>query len=334
MNTRQWRYFLSVAEIGNITRAAAQLHLTQPALSRHLKQLEEDLGARLLTRQGRGVRLTSAGLHFREVAKEIMRRLDDLHDEIQAHTDEPAGDLAVGLPLSWGGLVSPQLITRFVKQYPRVKLQIQEGTTIDLHHALKTRKLHMAVVTDLHVDNELHQRKLLTEDCVLIGSRDAELDSEDSLDPAAVAGHPFVLLPYSSGVRVWFESVLAESRVTVDTIVEVNSILLMELVARGLGLSIMPTSALEGLERRERFSFTRLRGFSITWTCATLKGRPKAAATVAFEACLRQCLEDLVAGGQWPSAQLPVDNSQKVAEKKKNAASPGMVILVDNPADR
>ncbi|HMO45963.1 MAG TPA: LysR family transcriptional regulator [Rubrivivax sp.] len=307
MNSREWRYFLKVAELGNVTRAAAQLHLTQPALSRHLKQLEEEAGTPLLARHGRGVRLTAAGVHFRDVAREILGRLVSLQDELRASTDEPTGELAVGMPLSWSGLITSQLIPRFLRLYPRVRIHITEGTTMDLRRALKARQLHLAVLTEVERDSELTLAKLAVEGACMIGPKSAGLSPTKALDLKQVAKQPLIMLPHTTRIRYQLERVLAKARVDANTIIEVNTLLLMKFVEAGMGFTILPACAIAGSPAKDRLSYTNIQGFESHWGLATVKRRPRSAAVNAFEAETRALLRELIEGGKWPSARLTTE---------------------------
>src|SRR3546814_4677606 len=94
VNIRSLRYFMKVAEYGNVTRAAADLHLTQPALTRHIALLEDELQAKLLMRHGRGVQLTAAGRLVIERAGILNATIEDLADEPADRETEPEGELA------------------------------------------------------------------------------------------------------------------------------------------------------------------------------------------------------------------------------------------------
>src|SRR3546814_12830770 len=92
---------MKVAEYGNVTRAAADLHLTQPALTRHIALLEDELQAQLLMRHGRGVQLTDAGRLVIARAGILIAQIEDLADELPARETEPQGEQSVGLPYAF-----------------------------------------------------------------------------------------------------------------------------------------------------------------------------------------------------------------------------------------
>src|SRR3546814_19153908 len=101
MNILSLRYFLKIAEHGSITRAAAELHITQPALTRHVAHLEDQLRVKLLMRHGRGVRLTEPGRMLTTRARSMLADIDIISEELLARKTETQGELSVGLPWSW-----------------------------------------------------------------------------------------------------------------------------------------------------------------------------------------------------------------------------------------
>lgn len=304
MILRSWRYFLKVAETGNLTRAAAELHMTQPALSRHLKQLEEEMGVELLMRHGRGVRLTDAGALFVEQANDILARTDGLADILHAREARPSGQLSIGMPLSWAGLVTTPLIIAFRKTYPSVTIRLVEGTTDLLRQSLKSREIQAAVVTMVERDPEVEIRHLVSDGAYLIGPSDSTVVRGGKLDLKALTGQPLVLLSHTANVRRELERALDLVRLHSDMVLEVNTLALLNYVEQGVGYSMLPACAVAGFNRRHRLKIGLIDGFRSDWALATLRGHPGTAALNAFEAMLDETLCNLVTNGAWPSAQL------------------------------
>lgn len=305
MILRGWRYFLKVAETGNLTRAAAQLHMTQPALSRHLKQLEEEMGVALLMRHGRGVRLTEAGALFVEQAREILSRADTLSEVLHAREARPSGQLAIGMPLSWTGLVTTPLITAFRERHPSVTIRLVEGTTDALRQALKRHDIQAAVVTMVERDPEVEMRHIVSDGAYLIGPPDSTVVRDGKLDLKALTGQPLVLLSHTTNVRRELERVLAQARLRSDMVLEVNTLSLLDYVERGVGYSVVPACAVAGFGRRNHLKLGLIDGFRSDWAMASLRGHPGTAALRAFETLLDEVISGLIERGDWPSGRLP-----------------------------
>ena len=97
MELRSLHYFVRIAELGSITRASAHLHVAQPALTRHVQRLEDELGVTLFTRANRGVRLTEGGQKLLESAQRIRRDVERTGDEIRAHKAHPSGKIVLAV---------------------------------------------------------------------------------------------------------------------------------------------------------------------------------------------------------------------------------------------
>src|SRR5207253_5993611 len=119
MELRTLGYFVRIAELGSITRAAAHLRLAQPALTRHVQRLEEELGTALFTRANRGVRLTEAGEKLLESAQRILRDVERTGDEIRAQEAHPSGRIILGVTPTLCPVLAPELSARMRRGHPR-----------------------------------------------------------------------------------------------------------------------------------------------------------------------------------------------------------------------
>jgi LysR family nitrogen assimilation transcriptional regulator len=153
LDNRKLRYFVTVVEFGSFTRAADALHITQPALSRQVKQLEEELGLDLLLREGRGIRLTDAGeavlLHARTIARDFER----LREDMQTRTGTPTGRVVFGIPPTLADTLVPRLVEAVLHRFPLVTLKVAEGLTPVLFDWVRSSDADLAIVSLAHADD-------------------------------------------------------------------------------------------------------------------------------------------------------------------------------------
>lgn len=168
MDLRSIRYFVQIADLGSITRAAEHLGIAQPALSRHLRGLEEELGTELLVRLPRGVRLTGAGRQFVDHCRRIMRDFDRARDELRATTDTPQGRVVLGLSPTIAPLVLPGIMERVKRQCPQISLKVVEGFTTQLYDALLAGRVDVGVLTSPAPSRALKLLPLLSEPIVVL----------------------------------------------------------------------------------------------------------------------------------------------------------------------
>lgn len=146
MELRTLRSFLSVAREGNVTRAARSLHITQPALSRQLSELERELGCELLVRESRGVTLTDAGMLLRKRAEEIVSLADRTELEMRAPTAEVEGDVWVGGGESRAMELVAQVAAQLGVEQPKLRLRVHSGNRDDVTERVDKGLLDFGVV--------------------------------------------------------------------------------------------------------------------------------------------------------------------------------------------
>src|SRR4030081_3385356 len=127
MELRSLGYFVRIAELGSIHRAAPHLPLAPPALPRHVQRLEEELGVALFTRANRGVRLTEAGQKLLESAERILRDVERTGDEIRAHDAHPSGRIILGITPTLCPVLVPELFARMRRDFPLVELKVMHA---------------------------------------------------------------------------------------------------------------------------------------------------------------------------------------------------------------
>src|SRR5438445_13881432 len=132
MELRSLAYFARIAELGSITRAAAHLRLAQPARTRHVQRLEEELGVALFTRANRGVRLTEAGQKLLENAERILRDVERTGDEIRAQDAHPSGRIILGITPTLCPVLVPELLGRMRRDYPAIDLKVMHAGMVRL----------------------------------------------------------------------------------------------------------------------------------------------------------------------------------------------------------
>src|SRR6266576_3921569 len=115
MESRILEYYLRVAELGSINKAAADLHLSQPALSRHIAALEHEMGTQLFTRTQAGVVLTEGGKLLSDRARPLLRQFGIIKEQVASTA---AGQVAIGIPPSWQQVFTSHLVVRMVDQFP------------------------------------------------------------------------------------------------------------------------------------------------------------------------------------------------------------------------
>lgn len=146
MDIRQLKYFLAIAEEGQITSAARKLQMAQPPLSQQLKLLEEELGVKLFERGSRSVQLTEAGTILRDRAEQILELTDSTAREINDYVKGLKGTLSIGTVSSSGATLLQDRLCEFHKMYQGVKFEIHEGNTFRVIDLLNKGIVEVGIV--------------------------------------------------------------------------------------------------------------------------------------------------------------------------------------------
>jgi len=146
MELRHLRYFLAVAEALNFTKAAAQLRIAQPALSRRVQDLEDEIGVDLLKRSPRGVTLTAEGKLFLEKTRHLLKLVDESVEQVRALARGHYGELHIGYAPSPTVEILPPALTAFQKAVPRVKVTLHDLSSDELTAGLQNGTLELAIM--------------------------------------------------------------------------------------------------------------------------------------------------------------------------------------------
>ncbi len=146
MELRHLRYFVAVAEAENVTRAATALHISQPALSRQIHDLEDEMNVLLLERSAKSVRLTEAGRVFLQEARAVLQRADEAVNKARSAAGGVQGEIHVGYAPSLTVQILPQALRAFQSEFPRMRVILEDLSTEELLTGLQAGKLQVALM--------------------------------------------------------------------------------------------------------------------------------------------------------------------------------------------
>lgn len=239
MELRSLHYFVRIAELGSITRAAAHLHVAQPALTRHVQRLEDELNVALFTRANRGVRLTEAGQKLLDGATRILRDIERTGDEIRAQDAHPSGKIILGITPTLCPVLVPDLLAAMRRDYPMIELKVMHAGMVRLEEFVIDGRVDIALLSELSRSRLIQSTRLAEEEMVLVtraGMRLAGIVSGDELRRT-----PLIL---GDGLRAAMDALLAGHGIELNVETELNdheTIRLM--VAQGMGAAVLPLSS-------------------------------------------------------------------------------------------
>lgn len=198
--------FIAVARHLNFTRAASELHISQPAISRHIHELESAYKTQLFERSGSKVQLTAAGEVFLKHAESIIDSYKALQLEMNLLTGNFTGELHVGASTTIAQYVLPPIIAKFISSFPDVRLSILTGNTEQIEQALEEHKIDIGLIEGSHRKHSLKYTHFEKDELVLVTSTLNKIGDEVSLDELATL--PLVLRESGSGTLEVIEEAL------------------------------------------------------------------------------------------------------------------------------
>lgn len=218
------RSFLAIADTGAITAAAAQLNITQPALSRRVQQLEAHLGAELLARGRKGAALTEIGKMVEREARQLIARYDQLREQITVHQGLEGGTIRIGGGATAVSFVLPEAIAAFQLRYPNLHFQLKEAGSSEIAEAVAGGQLEIGLVTMPVNHRELLIEPLVEDRIVLVAPHHHPLAQKNTVRLRDLSDIPFVGFEAGSAIRQIIDRVLREAGMDINVVMELRSI--------------------------------------------------------------------------------------------------------------
>jgi LysR family transcriptional regulator, nitrogen assimilation regulatory protein len=248
MDLKQLEYFVRVAELGSFTRAAVELDVAQPALSRQVRLLEVELRQALLVRNGSGAVPTEAGKVLLEHGRGILHQVQRARDDLGRMRGGLSGRVALGLPSSLARVLAVPLIRAFREAMPEAKLSISEGLSASLQEGLATGRLDIVVLYNAQASRELDVTPLVEEELLLVRARPPGLHEDPPPGPVDlndVAAMPLVIPSRPNAIRMHVESAMADIGCKPNIGLEIDGVTaILDLVLDGAGCAILSRNAL------------------------------------------------------------------------------------------
>lgn len=307
MNNRQMEYFVRIAELGSFRRASESLRIAQPALTRHIKNLEADLGVELFNRRSDGVVLTSAGGLLLERARVILRQTQQARADVMAHGTVPSGSVGFGAPPSIAQMLFGPLAAAYQSSYPQVLLRFQDGVG-HLFDWLVNEEIDLAILPSSRLtETRSFCRKPLVSEPVYVVGAPGRLPLGRECGVADVTALPLVLTPAPSTVRSWLDELVRADGHTLQVVAETESSQVQkDLVRAGLGFAVLPHSAVHRDHEAGLVDLCQVRHWRLSRVLAWRNDRPLTPAVREMirmtEALVQELFED---GAFGPAEAVP-----------------------------
>jgi DNA-binding transcriptional LysR family regulator len=263
MQISQINAFLAIAELQSFSLAAERLHITQPAVSKRIRQLEESLKTALFDRIGKKSILTPSGLSLLPRAERILLELDAYKSELALEQNKPSGRLSLATSHHVGLHRLPQVLRDFKIEYPEVDLDLHFMDSEDACTAIANNELELAIVTlPEYPDDRLNLEPIWIDDLQIVLAADHPLAREDVISSDQLLDYAAILPSNGTFTRKIINNYFATSKGSMKIILETNYLETIKvMVSANLGWSMLPVSMLDQSVIGKSLSGLKIRRF-------------------------------------------------------------------------
>jgi DNA-binding transcriptional LysR family regulator len=304
MELVQLKYYVTIADTLSFTKAAQQLHVSQPALSYQMKRLESELGARLFDRGRRKIALTSDGEVFLPLAQAVLFRADEAIRVFREHLGVEAGQVRMGCNPSVATYLVPSLLASFRQNFPRVRVQLVEGGNVELQRGVLEGTIDFAVATAPGSPRTLDVTPLAVEDLLVVVPPGHRYAARTAVALGEMAYEQFVFPTDSFNVtaqlidacrRVGFEPRVAYQTSSIESV--------KGFVRQGLGVALLPRMAVDG-PGKEGLVVLQIEG-GLTRDLSLIRGKNRSTTGAARALMIHVCTSLSGSAGQTLQIERP-----------------------------
>ncbi|EOZ96354.1 RuBisCO operon transcriptional regulator protein [Indibacter alkaliphilus LW1] len=291
----QLQVFQKIVETGSITKAAEELHLTQPAVSIQLRNFQDQFDIPLTEVLGRKIHVTEFGYEIAELAENILTQVQAINGKTMAFKGQLTGRLKIAV-VSTGKYVMPYFLTDFLKKHPSVELKMDVTNKNKVLETLEQNEIDLALVSILPPGINLEYQDLLDNNLYLVGSSAMEVNSHVKHEEI-FKEFPLIFRESGSGTRKTMEKFIEGNKISIQKKMELTSNeAVKQAVLAGLGFSIMPLIGIKNELQTKQLKIIPVKGLPITtkWRLVWLKGKKHMPLPLAYLEFLKENKEDIV----------------------------------------
>ncbi|MEV7087492.1 LysR family transcriptional regulator [Streptomyces sp. NPDC093085] len=308
MDVKQLKALVTVAEVGSVTRAAELLHLVQPAVTRQIRTLEQELGVPLFERTRQGMRVTDAGAIMVDRARRALNELERARAEVRPVPGAVTGIVTVGLLESTTDLLATALVTAVTRDHPGIELRLMTAYSGHLQQWLDDGDLDLSLLYNLDSTPSLNARPLVREHLWAVAPAADGLHADRPVPFTEVTNHPLVMPASGHALRALIDAAAGRAGAELRVAVQTNSMSVQKrLVLAGHGWTVLPGVGIAEDVADGTLSAAPLVEPDVRRSIVLATPRygrtPPAVEVVARE--LVHQIHSAVAQGRWLSAQLP-----------------------------
>ena len=276
MELRTLRYFVQVADAESFSKAGEHLRVAQPALSRQIRKLEDELGLRLFIRSGRRIELTEAGRLLLARARALLRQAANLADEVRTATSDLSGTVSIGISPAVSEALAPLVFEGCREDHPKLMVHFVEGFSSLIMEQLLNQELTLCLLHNPPAHGSLSVHPIVLDPMYLVGPPAGATERAPVSDQSDVGTLPLILPNESHALRILIERAMAENGERPNIAILTDGFVTTRaLVTAGHGYTILPYSGVRDLIAAGRVSAVRLSHLNIPWTLSLVSRTDK-----------------------------------------------------------
>jgi len=241
---RHIRAFLAVARLGNFTRAARELHISQPAITIQIKQLEESLEVKLFERNNRRVQLTRTGYELLIPLERVLLDVEAVASATRDLTNLGGGLVTVGAIPSLAAKLLPPAIAQFTRTYPEISVRVRDVMAASITDLVKAGEVDFAIGSQLRDDQEIFSQHLFTELMYAFVPKAHPFAKKRTIELAELAEHRIIVAAKDTSIRLILDRALEQQRLALHILHETNHMsTAIAMVNAQLGIGVLPLAA-------------------------------------------------------------------------------------------
>ncbi|MEO4055018.1 LysR substrate-binding domain-containing protein [Solibacillus sp. CAU 1738] len=238
--------FITLVEVNNFTKASEVLHISQPSVSMHIKNLEQEFQTTLFIRSPKSVQITPTGEILYERAKQIMAISEAAKEDILAFHHEIQGKLVIGATFTIGEYILPPILALLQQQFPQLELQVIIGNTDEIIHLTKLIQVDIGLIEGQAHDSDLTIQPFMQDELFIVSTNSHPLVVQTTITVDELQQQNWVAREVGSGTRDYLEHLFRVNGIQVQSLVTISSNQgVKESVMQGLGLSLLSGSVIE-----------------------------------------------------------------------------------------
>lgn len=278
MSDFRLKVFQSVAKNLSFTKASQELFISQPAITKHIQELESTYQTRLFDRQGGKISLTESGQLLLEHCERILEEYRKLEYEMHLLHNQYTGELRLGASTTIAQYVLPPMLGTFISKFPQVELSLLNGNTREMEAALQEHRIDLAMVEGVTRLPNLRYTPFLEDELVIVVRTGSRLPVDDEITPQRLARLPLVLRERGSGTLDVFERAMLQHNIKLSTLhvlmylgstesiklflehTDCLGVVSIRSISRELYAGRLRVVEVKGLEMKREFNFAQLQG--------------------------------------------------------------------------